>query len=172
MNRKLVIGGTAIVLMLVLAGVGGYWAVLGRNNDQIAIAESKRRQTAFNGVYPLNGKSLRYGDKDFHYYPDDKLLVLETRYQEGNTRIVLSEQLVADDIKTDDTVFKEFVDSMKQYGEFTSSLGKVFLTKPAAEGGKQTAVLKTDQILVFIRADDDITDEQWRRVVESLRYSQ
>ncbi len=161
-----------IVVFVVLCGVSLCVLIYIRtsNNTKIELLPTDQQiaQVGFSGIYPPATENYTFEETGFRYNPTEEFLVMTLRYEPARTKVVFSEQRVPSDMDEDN--FKMLVQDMNQYGSFNSQYGKVYLTKPTDQNGRQTAVLKTESLLVFIRADDDMSDELWRQLIDSCQY--
>jgi hypothetical protein len=66
-------------------------------------------------------------------------------------------------------VYDKVVTSYNQYENFDTAAGTVYLTRPKNQNGRQVAVMNSKGTLMFVKADRDLSDDQWRKFFNNLQ---
>jgi hypothetical protein len=83
-------------------------------------------------------------------------------------KTVVSEQPTPDSFVDIPQVYDKVVSSMGEYKTFEVDVGTVHLTRPKELNGKQAAVLNTKGTLLFAKPEQDLSDDQWRKLFGSF----
>lgn len=163
-TRKRVV---AVLLVLVVLLVSAGLLYMFKLRAAVLIPGSLRESVPFSAVYPTSKSGVAVNAESAQYFSSEQLVVFEGEHQDARSRLVFSQQSLPDELNDSDG-FKRMIDSMAPYGNFNSKFGQVHLTRPPSQGERQSAVLKTENSLVFILAAENLTEEQWRVLVNSL----
>lgn len=163
--RKRIIVVFAVLVAMTGAAIAAYILFF---RTTILVPGELRGKVPFSAVYPTSKSGMTIKTDNAQYYSSEKLVVFEGEHLAAHSRLVFSQQELPDDLKGDEGAFKAMIDSMEPYGNFNSKFGQVHLTRPPSQGERQSAVLKTSNSLIFIVAVDNLTDEQWWLLIESL----
>jgi hypothetical protein len=91
---------------------------------------------------------------------DSSLQLLTFIVPMDGTMLTVSEQPTA--------VYTKTIESMEGYETFDSAQGTVDLTRPTNNDNKQVAVMNTKGTLLFIKANRDLTTDQWKQFFHTL----
>lgn len=99
---------------------------------------------------------------------DASLKVLSYVVRTDGTVLTVSEQPTPDSFVDVPGVYTKTIEGMKGYQSFDSVQGHVDLTRPTTHGDKQTAVMNAKGTLLFVKADHDLTIDQWKQFFRAL----
>lgn len=156
------LGSAAAVAVLVVS-------IMFLINNRPAITQSVKSKTSF-PVYELASNNLFYVDKNSVEINSNGSLVYIVYQRENNARFVVSQQLLPEIVK-DDAQYQQFLIDTDKFASFDSSIGKIYFTRPGNIGDDISAVLKTDQSLMFIRASGTTSEQTWMNLLNYLRKS-
>jgi hypothetical protein len=86
----------------------------------------------------------------------------------NNVTYTVNEQPTPDIFSENPSVYGFKLDQMKQFQDLQTSIGKVTLTKPTEFGGQVVAVSNINGTLTFIRANQPLTEDQWKNFYNNL----
>lgn len=162
--------GAAAELIICFMLLGVWWAgQRGGGAPRTLFSEAKLSQVPFQALYPTPDQSLEASDQGFHYYDSEKLVVIEALLTDIDVRVVLSQQQLPQELKDSNEKYEELLSTMHQYASLSTKYGKVALARPTDQGGQQTAVMVAGATLIFIRANEDLTEDQWRIFINGLQ---
>ena len=99
---------------------------------------------------------------------DDKLKLLSFQSTIYSVNFTISEQPTPESFTDIPQVYQKVLASWKQYGQFDTAVGTVYLTRPGNQNGRQVGVLNAKGTLTFVKADKDLSDDQWRQTFNNL----
>lgn len=65
--------------------------------------------------------------------------------------------------------FIKLVDKLNRYSAFENKLGTVYLTRPNDQKFGQTAVMNASGVLMFIRSEKDLSNDQWNQFFSNFK---
>jgi hypothetical protein len=99
---------------------------------------------------------------------DSKLKLLSYQSSAFGINTTVSEQPTPDSFNDIPAVYQKVLDSWKEYASFGNSNGTVYLTRPGDQNGKEVGVLNSKGTLMFIKADKDLSNDQWKQLFNNL----
>jgi hypothetical protein len=99
---------------------------------------------------------------------DSSLQLLTFIVPMDGTMLTVSEQPTPDSFVDVPAVYTKTIESMEGYETFDSAQGTVDLTRPTNNDNKQVAVMNTKGTLLFIKANRDLTTDQWKQFFHTL----
>jgi hypothetical protein len=112
---------------------------------------------------PSNGNVLEKNSIKYSLQPDGSMIFSYIVDQPDNS-ITISEQAYPEIL-----IYDKLANSINPYSEVGTLYGKATLGRPKDHGGHQVAVLKyTDSTLIFAQSRNDISDPDWRQLINSL----
>ncbi len=158
MNKRwLALGGLAIAILAVFG-----WLWLNRP----LLPRSVRHQVSFVVLYPGKNNPAQLHRSSIKYNADEKVLTYYAMLD--GSRLTVSNQATPEAFIDVPQAYDKLVSGMRPYASFDSSSGKVALTRPPNSNNQQAAVTKAHGTLMFVRADHDLTDDQWRKFFNNL----
>jgi hypothetical protein len=154
----LVVASAVGVLILVVVGLK---VVL-----RPAIPQSVISEAPFAIFYPKPGGHIMLQKDSYKYSPSTKQLSFVATY-EGH-RVVYGEQPTPDQFNDIPEYYPKLIEKLNGYGTVENMLGKFNLTRPT-EVKHQVAVAYIQGTLMFIQSDDDLSNDQWRRLLATMK---
>lgn len=107
-------------------------------------------------------------DKSSYKYDQGKktLSYIIHSYEYGN--LIVSEQPTPQQFIDIPDVYNKVIDGLNRYSVFQNQLGTVYLTRPSDQKSGQTAVLNSSGVLMFVRSDKNLSDDQWRSIFNQI----
>jgi hypothetical protein len=115
--------------------------------------------------YPSSDWKIDYESIKFQ---NDASKVLSFTAQRDGTLLNITEQPSPDPFQDIPNYIDKVTVQMGEFRTFDSAAGTVHLTRPKAANGNEVAVANTQGTLMFIRANEDLPDDAWRRLFNSL----
>jgi hypothetical protein len=168
LKRKTLI---VLLIVLVIPGItaGGYfWYQHKIAEKSVELSESIKDDLAFKVLYPKSAEKLTVDTHNTAYYAKEKLFVFKAYHKDALTELTFSQQVAADNVKQGSTELNDLITSMKPYANFNTIYGKVTMTRPTNQGGRQTGVLVAGGDMIFVRAKEDMTEDQWHQLFTNL----
>ncbi|HUP26461.1 MAG TPA: hypothetical protein VM124_02320 [Candidatus Limnocylindrales bacterium] len=131
------------------------------------IPDGIRKQVSFVILYPEK-KSQTVVDRPSLKY-DSGQHTLSYRAKVGSGNLVISEQPTPENFTDIPQLYDKVLEQMHSYESLDTRYGKVALTKPDTSNNNQVGVINTNGTLMFVRAEQDLTTEQWRQFFNSLQ---
>lgn len=127
------------------------------------------RQASFIIAYPGEKNSAKIDRSSFKYDTNNKILTYTSSID--STHLVVTNQAAPDTFTDVPQTYDKLLTSMHAYSNFDSAAGKVSLTHPPNVNNQQVAVVIIQGTLMFVRADHDLDQDQWRRFFNNLLIS-
>lgn len=96
---------------------------------------------------------------------DSKLQQLTYTLDFGGATIIVSEQPTPETFTDVPALYDQLTTSMKQYKQFSTDIGTVYLTAPDNLHGLHAAVANVRGTLLLTKPDHNISDDQWRQLM-------
>ena len=159
-RKKAVIALLVAGLVIALISIAGYllW-------PKPILPQAVTKQATFT-VYVPSSQEVKIAPDTAKYDKDLKLLSYNVSINGINS--VMSMQPVPESFTDIPQYYDKVVAKMNEYTKFESINGTVYLTRPTDMGGKQLAVMNTKGTLLFVRPDNDLTDDQWRLFFKNI----
>ena len=149
--------GVLVVVASSFVVAGLVFTLLPRNS----IPASVRTQLTSTLLLPSGGGVVINLDLAKYDAPN-KLLTFTVNY--AGTVVVFSEQPTPDTFVDIPDAYNKLINGLDSYESFDTTLGTVHLTRPKKLNGKQMAVLSAKGTLLFAKATDTLTSDQWRQL--------
>jgi len=163
--------GTAACLVLV---VGAFKVISARQ----AATEAKKPvsvvdkvQEAFTPLVPLEGVAQVKGETDdskYRYDEDKKVLGYDSEY--NGAVLTISQQALPEKVKTNPGELANIVKSIQADKSLETQKGMAYIATDE-EAKTQTAIFATDEVLVFIQANKNLDDEEWKFYINQMNPS-
>ena len=166
MKRKYIIIIFIGILMLGI-GAGAYLIFRPGPPD---ILDLTKQQVGFTLFAPDRASKTWKLDKNTIDYNKNTSVLVFTLNNAGNTnKIVMSQQATPDPFTDIPNYPTLFFSKLNQYQELHVSLGTIALTHPTELKGGQSAVGNIRGTLMFLHPSTDLTDDEWKDVLNELR---
>jgi hypothetical protein len=170
-KQTMIAGGVAIVLIMV---VGAFKVLSVRQAKTEADKPKSAQEQAladFNPLVPLENLTDATGKQskpEFKYDPEKKVLGYATEY--NGVHLTISQQGVPENFKSNPASLMSVAQSIGAGTPLETQKGSAYIgTDENAEA--QTAVFATDEVLVFIRTDKTLDEEEWKFYINQLNPS-
>jgi hypothetical protein len=152
--------------------VVGCFAILGVSglylyNNQPLLSRAIKKQAGFplfapvtNSLFTVNKGSVKNGDNGS--------IVYNMHNTKTKAYYIVSQQKLPDVVK-DDAQYMQFLGQIDKFADFSSTIGKAYLTKPANTGDDVTVVVKNNTTLMFIRGTGTTTEEEWSALLAYMK---
>ncbi|MFI5240738.1 MAG: hypothetical protein ACHQUB_03460 [Candidatus Saccharimonadia bacterium] len=159
-TRTLIIFSLCIIVIALISAFGLVYF-------SSPIPPSIRRNVSFGIFYP---KSSNYHCQrsSFAYDPQAKIVTYVCSNASLRLNLNITEQASPDGFVDAPQAFETLINKLQNYASFDSVVGKVYLTHPVELNGGQTAVMDGEGTLVFIRPTNAISEDNWRKLFNSL----
>lgn len=171
-RRRIFIVSGALVGVIVV--FGGFRLIVGRNQTpDSAKPETAQEQAeaAFNPLIPLANLKDAAGEQtkpEFKYDSEKKVLAYVTKYNTAS--LTISQQVVPDKFKTDPAQLFSLAQSMSATKTLETQKGAAYVATDEKTNA-QTAVFVTDEVLVFLKTDKKLDDDEWKFYINQLNPS-
>ncbi len=161
-NRKFI---TAFAIVII--GVGGFvsYMTLAHKNP---LPATIKNQISFKVVYPSHSPA-KIDTSSYNYQSGQNALTFNTTF--ANTKVVFTEQPAPSTLGSGSDVYYQAI-GLHPYAQFKTSLGTVALAKfwesETLKPQGQSAILATKGTLVIAHSDQDLTNQQWKSLFDSL----
>lgn len=156
-----------IVLVIGLVGFGAY-QLLSKHDYNPTFPAQLRTKAQFTIFYPVHNTVMKVDDKSFKYDPNGKLLSY-TAYTGNKNKLIVTEQPAPDSLLHGQKGFEALARSFGEYSEIKTTNGAVALTHPAQFNGGQFAIMRAKGVLLAVRPDKPLTDQQWQQLFNSFQ---
>lgn len=99
---------------------------------------------------------------------DSKIKLLTYQLTIFGVSAVMSQQPTPESFVDIPQSYDKLAENMGSYKHFDTRDGVAHITRPKDMGGKQMGVLKSKGTLMFVKADKDLSDDQWQKFFNSL----
>jgi hypothetical protein len=167
-KKKLPIkAGLVFLVLLILAGT--YYYLQSNKNP---LPADIKQQVDFKVIYPSSSNGS-LDSSGYVYQPTEKTLNYNL-INSGN-KIVFTEQLAPNSVGSGNQVYYAAL-GIHPYAQFESKLGPVALTKFYKAGSLtsqgQSGILVAQGTLLIAHPDKNLTNDQWKRLFDSLKIAQ
>lgn len=156
---------TAVVLGLLFGvAVSGVLAF-----SQSPIPQDIRKSATFDLYYPsANHDSWQLKKGSVTYNAQSRNVIMTLENNDKSNSIIFSQQATPDTFSDMPNYYQKLLDTLHQYEEFDSGIGKVTLTRPDELKGGQSAVVNTKSTLIFAHPTKDLTNVEWANLFNKL----
>jgi len=159
-----------IVALLMLAGIG-YVTLAPRPAAQqtgvVAIPAQTSSQVEFGTYLPKSVQTKDYILDQTSYVYDGTNKILTYKLHSDDNSLTVTQQSYPDAL-----IFDKLVGAMGPYSDIDTRYGQATLTRPPSIKNGQTAVIKIQATLLFIKSEQDISDATWRTVINALQLNE
>lgn len=160
-----------IILVLASLVVGALFVLKVTTGSQVVPSEIKK-QVSFPLYIPAQDITPFTIDKNsLKTYPDpgdSQMKIFSFVLTSPGNKITFTEQ-VAPDLVSEQIGLDKLASLMQAYKEIITSVGRVELTRPKELKGGQTAVAVPNfTTLIFAKPEIDLTENDWRKIFNSL----
>lgn len=173
-NRKKVflVAGSAMVLLLAFGGLkiltGRDSGIVAGTNDNPSESAQEEAQMSFNPLVPLPNLKDTTGKQstpEFKYNKEKKFLRFVTEY--NRVTMTISQQKVPDDLNSNPAKLMSLAESVEAGTPIDTQKGTAYIGTDETTKA-QTVVFATDDVLVFIRTDKDLDEQDWKFYINQL----
>ena len=151
----------AVILLLVVVVSGlTIWLV-----PQSPVSRDIKKHVSF--VIFVPGGDWKVERSDVSYDPNKKVLTINAT--NGGQKVTLNEQATPDPFNDIPGYYDKLVETLHSYAKIDTSIGKVNLTHPEELHGRQSAVSNNQGTLMFLSPNKDLSDDDWRRLFNTMR---
>jgi hypothetical protein len=161
-----------LILMLLLAfvGGGGFYTYANKTNAN-PLPDNLKNQISFKIIYPENTGHI--DESSFLYKTESKVLSFSVKKEDK--KIVFTEQTAPENVGDGNQVSFQAI-GLHPYANFQSKLGPVALAKfwesKNLDPYGQSAFLVSNGTLLNAHSDKDLTNAEWKDLINSLKVSQ
>ena len=157
----------AIMLIVAVVGVSCFFGYKHWESSKQIIPANIQKQLSFSVFWPDKNAPVTVTKNTLKYSPSNGLL---SYVETTNTAVelVISEQATPDTFTASPQVYSQFIQHLLEYEEFSSLNGTVYLTHPKELKGIQTAVLNANGTLMFIKPNQNLSDNTWRQIFNDI----
>lgn len=128
------------------------------------LPQNIQRQLDFKPFVVSSNSTVLHVNKSSYKY-DASQQVLSFTVSSGDYGLLtVSEQTTPQTFIDISDYYTKLLDTLNRYSVFDDSLGAVYLIQPKDQKTGQTAVLNASGVLMFVRSNKDLSDDQWRQV--------
>lgn len=167
-KRLLTAGGVVVALAVVATGYAAYevWVKRHISGKRVLTAEGAVQTPQYQTVLP-DGKNIGDLGGWARVSPPDKDPVFAFADHIGNVRITVSQQPLPKSFEGD--IADSVAEAAKQFGaNDTIKMGDVTAYIGTSIKGPQSVVLTKSALLLLIRSDSKISDDEWARYIQTL----
>lgn len=139
--------------------------------DSKPTSAAEQARSDFQPLLPLPNATNADGQtqkQDYRYDEQRKLLGYSTEYNGAN--MVISQQPVPDNLKSDRDALKKVADSIGAKDQISTQKGMAYVATND-QSKEQTAVIITDGVLLFVRSNKKLDTDEWQFYLNQLRPS-
>jgi hypothetical protein len=152
--------------LFILAGAGAYLFINQANKNPLP--ENVKTQVSYKVLYP--SKTGTIDSSSVNYNAANKVLIFNAK--EHGTNIVFAQQQAPDAVGSGTDAYYPAL-GIHPYAQFTTSLGRVALTKFWQSGSLkpvgQSGVLATNGTFLIAHSEKNLTNAEWKDIFESLK---
>lgn len=156
---------SVIILALIIGGLVALKYSINRTAG--IIPPSIKQQIAFQIYVTTNGNKQWATDKQSIKY-DSSQGILSYTASSINNNLYITEQNTPSQFSDIPQYYPTLVSKLNEYSEVQTNLGTLALTHPTELKGIQTVVINSHGTLMFIRPQNNLTDNQWALFINSL----
>ena len=175
-RRKKAINLAAVALVtVILVLTGGKYFTRQRQlaEDKEPKSPTEQAQTSFNPLVPLTNVKSADGSAaqppDYQYDQTKKVLAYTTEYNGAN--LTISQQALPEKFTKSSGGLQTVAKSINATDSIDTQKGTAYVATDD-EGKSQTAVFATDEVLVFVRANKRLDNDEWQFYINQLNPSQ
>jgi hypothetical protein len=151
----------SVAMLGLLIGVGLY--IL---RPQPPIPDNIYKKLNFSLFYPDPASGYKINQAFVSYDSNAKVVIFHAK--SGGRDMLISEQATPAVFNDIPDYYQKLIEKLNGYSSFDSINGTVSLTKPTELKGVQTAILNSKGILMFIRPNQTLSDDDWRKFFKDL----
>lgn len=128
-----------------------------------------KKNIPFTVLVPSDESLITLDKTSVKYDSTTKLLTYSGLINTNGAKLIFSQQPTPESFVDIPQAYEKLITSINQYSAFDSVQGKVYLTKPTELKGGTSAVMNTKGVLMFIKPTKDITEDEWKKLFNSLK---
>ncbi len=153
----------SLTLLLIVGGI----LIFSLTNNKNPLPRDIKNQISYKAVYPTaKTGTVKSG---YQYQANQKTLSFTVK--SPNTKLVFTEQPAPQALGSGNQIYYQAL-GLHPYAQFQSKLGPVALVKYYQSGNLapfgQSAVLVAHGTLIFIHSEKNLTNDQWKDLINSL----
>lgn len=152
--------------VLMMAAVGGL--ILHERSKNTLIPASVQEQISY-GVYLPEDSDIRIQPDSVEFEPQSKGISYVMQAAKTGDKYTVSQQATPEEFTDIPEYLPKLIERMGNYATIDTVLGKVYLTKKQEADSKQIAVMNEKGTLVFVQADRDLTNNEWRALFKNFQ---
>ena len=153
-----------ILVLLIVLGVAGFYIYKAKHPF---VPDVIRKQLASFTVFVPADKAIVGDPKTVKY--DGKLKAMSFTAKYAGSGLIFTEQATPSQFVDIPNVYPKLVAGLGQYAHFGNDFGDVYLVKSRKVANKQVAIMNAKGTLMFIKANNNLTQEQWQALYGHLK---
>ena len=158
-----------LVLSLIAAGLA---LLFFQHHDISPIPPNIKKQLSFQAVYPASPASVAIDSNSYNYQAESQALTFKVQFQ--TVDIILTEQPLPDNFAAGSQIYYQSL-GLHPYAQFQAKVGPAALLKfyksGSLEAQGQTAIMTANKTLILAHPSKDLTNDDWKVFLNSLRLS-
>lgn len=163
----MVAGAATVAMVIVVTAMGVWW--LQARNPAHSLTGEVRNQLTFPVFLPGRGSGLTLDKASESYDRSNGVFRFEGSI--GSVGIKINEQAEPSALKSHQA-YSDLLLGLHPFGSVSSPYGSMALTRPPELDGSPALVAKEQGILMFIKADQELTKAQWQQLAAHLQVVQ
>lgn len=163
-NPAIVLG---IVAVIGLVGAI-FYLVYTHSHNNPELPQTVLQNARYKVYYPPKKTVVRVDGKSIRYNTAGQVTSY-TAYTPSNNKLIITEQPAPDSVVHGKEGYQQLVDSLQRYDSLKSSHGTVYLTHPKELNGRQFAILRSQNTIIFIEPSQEISKSEWQKIFDSLQ---
>jgi len=115
---------------------------------------------------PASGSAYKIQQSTAKYNAPSRVVLFHVA--NGNQNMLVTEQATPDPFNDIPNYYQTLVNDLRDYADISTASGTVSLTRPVELKGQQTAVSNNKGVLIFVRPNHDLSEDQWRAFFNDL----
>ncbi len=164
-HRKTLKVVAIIIPVLAILGLGSFFTWRWYEGKH-PIPATITREVTFPIFYP-NAANITVTKSTIEYSSSAQALSF-VGFENGNTKLIFSEEPTPSQFTDIPGYYPALLNNMNEYSDINTINGEVYLTKPESVDGNEAGVLNAKGTLMFIRAEANLTTNQWRQIFNNV----
>lgn len=155
--KTLLLMGAALVVIIF------FYFNQAKNN---ILSSDVKKRLDFNVIVPAQDSSFSgysLNKNSFKVVKDNEENIFSYELFKGSEKITITQQIYPDIL-----IYDKLTNSIKPYAEVNTINGTVTLGRPEGAKGRQVAVARPKNLLIFAYSSRDLSNGEWRSVFNSL----
>jgi hypothetical protein len=158
----------SIFVVVGLTGFGSWMLVPEAGSQKVLVSSTDQKILNRPYFYPKDKRVVAIDQNTVRVDTEKKVISFFAHLTDGNVLLGYSQQKGGSDYIDSSDKLKTLLKDLGKYASFTSPYGTVYLTKSVSQKNQPVAVLNSNGNLLFIQAEKDLTDVQWKAIIDDL----